>query len=182
MTRAVWVTAAIVVSLFAATAHAQPGQTPPSPPAPAPEPDDFDQRGGVTLGLALGGGSHGVMFGVEVGALVRNDVAIIGTATALVRSDDDGGSFGFLGLGARYWIHHIFVDAELGRVTRSSFGCAVETACSSDHAFGSLATVGFELAQTQHFGLDVHASTLVAFPAHDITAVWFAGMGVHAYF
>lgn len=180
MARVVWVTAALVC-LSILPAHAQPGPTPPAPPPPhppAPEVDGFEQRGGITLGLALGGGSNGVMFGAEVGGMVRHDLAIIGTATALVRGDDHGGSLGFLGLGARYWIRRFFADAELGRVTHA-VSCDFEEQCGSNHFFAGLASVGFELAQTQHFGLELHASTLIA---HDLSTVWFAGLGVHSYF
>jgi hypothetical protein len=178
MARAVWVTtAAVLFSIVAAhrPAHAQPAQTPPR--TPAPEGDGFEERGGITLGVQLGGGS-GVMFGAELGGMVRHDLAIIGTATALVRG---AGGVGFLGLGARYWLHHIFVDAQLGQVSRT-VDCEADNQCEPDHLFGGVASIGFELAQTQHFGLDFHASTLVGHLPHELDAVWFAGMGIHAYF
>lgn len=169
--RVIAVTAALAMT---GRARAQPA------PAPAPAPDE-GRRAGPTLGLAFGGGSNGVALGVEAGALVRPDLAIIGSATALIRGDDHGGALTFLGLGPRLWLGPWFADAQLGEM-KISVGCDFEEVCKpAEGFFAGEIGAGVEFVQTTHFGLEVHAADLLGYDHHRLGSVWFAGAGIHVY-
>lgn len=179
------IVATVGISVLAPVrARAQGGfdRTPPGT-APASTGDHPDPKVGVTLGLALGGGRSFAMAGLEAGYLITPNLAIIATATGLVvpDNDDEGGVDVFFNAGARWWLHRVFFDAQIG-VPRRGTTCDLGGGCHTGLDALGMVGVGWEFVKGPSGGVDVHVSSLLASDGHQLAHLTMAGLGFHAYF